>query len=68
MNNLKLLNKKYLSIILSFLIFGFNAQSLEPVDIWNVEGDTIKDAPILESSKKKSIPQNTIYEMQSKKN
>ena len=67
MNNLKLLNKKYLSIILSFLIFGFNAQSLEPVDIWNVEGDTIKDAPILESSKKKSIPQNTIYEMQSKK-
>jgi len=67
MNNLKLLNKKYLSIILSFLIFGFNAQSLEPVDIWNVEGDTIKDAPILESSEKKSIPQNTIYEMQSKK-
>ena len=67
MNNLKLLNKKYLSIILSFLIFGFNAQSLEPVDIWNVEGDTIKDTPILESSEKKSIPQNTIYEMQSTK-
>jgi len=37
MRNLKLLNRKYLSIILFFLILGFNAESQEPIDIWNVE-------------------------------
>ena len=36
MKNLKLLNKKYLSIILFYLFFGF-AQSQEPIDIWNIE-------------------------------
>ena len=37
MKNLKLLNKKNLSIILFFSFFGFESQSQEPVDIWNVE-------------------------------
>jgi hypothetical protein len=32
-----LLNKKILSIILLFSLFGSVAQSQEPVDIWNVE-------------------------------
>ena len=37
MKNLKLLNKKNLSIILLYLFFGFAAQSEEPVDIWKIE-------------------------------
>ena len=37
MKNSKLLNKKYLSIILFYLAFVFSAQSQEPVDIWNIE-------------------------------
>ena len=37
MQNLKLLNKKNLSIILLFSIFAFESSSQEPVDIWNVE-------------------------------
>ena len=36
MKNLKLLNKKYLSIIF-LLLLGFASQSQEPIDIWNVE-------------------------------
>jgi hypothetical protein len=68
MKNLKLLNKKYLSIILFFLLFGFGSKSQEPVDIWNVEGkQKTKDIVINENIDKKSIPQNTIYQMQSLK-
>ena len=68
MKNLKLLNKKYLSIILLFLLFGFGAQSQEPVDIWNIEVKKEEEKNILnENSQKKEIPQNTIYEMQSQK-
>ena len=37
MKNLKLLNKKYLSIIFFFSFFGLELQSQEPIDIWNVE-------------------------------
>ena len=36
MKNLKLLNKKYLSVILFSLCFGFATQSQEPIDIWNI--------------------------------
>ena len=37
MKNSKLLNKKYLSIILVCLLIGFSVQSEEAVDIWNIE-------------------------------
>ena len=68
MKNLKLLNKKYLLIILFFLFFGFATESQEAIDIWNVEEKKIKEKIIAtENTEKKSIPQNAIYEMQSKK-
>ena len=67
MKNLKLLNRKYLIIIIFFLSFGFQVQSEEPVDIWNVDvGKKSKDTVTIESTQNKNIPQNTIYEMQSK--
>jgi hypothetical protein len=68
MKNLKLLNRKYLSVISLFLFFGFATQSQEPADIWNVEvNKKTKEEPRVESSEVKGIPQNTIYEMQSQK-
>ena len=69
MKNLKLLNKKYLSIILFYLFFGFAAQSQEPIDIWNIEEKKVtENANVIESNEGKNITQNSIYEMQSKKN
>ena len=68
MKNSKLLNKKYLSIISFFLIFGFNVQSQEPADIWNLEPKiTSEEKTEVQNSKKKNISQNSVYEMQSKK-
>ena len=37
MRNLKLLNKKYLLVLLIYLFFGSSTQSQEPVDIWKIE-------------------------------
>ena len=37
MKQLKLLNKKNLSVILIYLFFGIAVQSQEPIDIWNIE-------------------------------
>jgi hypothetical protein len=68
MKTLRLLNKKKLPIILFFFIFGFESNSQEPVDIWSVDvKPQIKEIVIKENSKKKSVPQNRIYEMQSQK-
>ena len=68
MRTLKLLNKKDLSIILFFLLFAFELHSQEPVDIWNVETKTkIKEPTQNVNTEEKSVPQNTIYEMQSQK-
>jgi hypothetical protein len=66
MKNSKLLNKKILPIVLFFLLFGFETNSQEPVDIWNIENKN-EDVFVNEEIKKKIIPQNTIYEMQSQK-
>ena len=68
MKNLKLLNKKYLSVIIFFIIFGFNTQSQEPVDIWNTEEKKIiiKKSNV-KNSDDKTIPQNSVYKMQSQK-
>jgi len=69
MKNLKLLNKKYLSIILACIFLGFSAQSEEAVDIWNIEDKKSTKKKIIDRNKeKKSIPKNSIFEMQTKKN
>ena len=69
MKNLKLLNKNYLSVILFYFIFGFAAQSLEPIDIWNIEEkkDT-ENLDVIEDSRENNVSQNSIYKMQSQKN
>jgi hypothetical protein len=69
MKILKLLNKKYLSIILSFFFFlNSNLYSTEPVDIWSLN----KEESNTESINDEKIPNNTsttnsIYEMQTEK-
>jgi hypothetical protein len=69
MKSLKLLNKKYLSIILFSLLFGFSTQSQEPADIWNTDLNEVKEEKdISQNLKKDGIPKNSIYEMQSEKN
>jgi hypothetical protein len=68
MKKLKLLNKKYLSIILFFLAFEPNVQAQEPVDIWNVEEKQTKEESIIpENFEEKIISQNKVYKMQSEK-
>jgi hypothetical protein len=68
MKKLKLLNKKYLSVIIFLLSFGFTAQAQEPVDIWNIEEKKItKESSIDKNDGKKIISKNSIYEMQSQK-
>ena len=68
MKKLKLLNKKFLSVILFYLFFGALAQSQEPVDIWNIEEKkTDENFDPAENNIDKSIPQNSIYESQSQK-
>ena len=66
MKNLKLLNRKYLPIILIFLIIGFNAQSQEPIDIWNIEEKSVvAESSVIKNNEDKNVPENSIYEMQS---
>jgi hypothetical protein len=69
MKNLKLLNKKYLSIILFYLLFGFATQSQEPIDIWNIEEKkTAESTNVIDNNEEKDVAQNSIYKMQSEKN
>ena len=69
MKNLKLLNKKYLSVILFYLLFGLNAQSEDPIDIWNIEEKKInKNISIIENNEASDAEQNSVYKMQSQKN
>ena len=65
MKNLKLLNKKYLSVIVFYLFLGNVAQSQEPIDIWNIEEKKTESIDVIESDKVKIITQNSIYKMQS---
>ena len=68
MKNLKLLNKKYLLVILFSLFFGFATQSQEPIDIWNIgEKKKLKTIDIIEKLEEKKTSQNSIYKMQSNK-
>ena len=69
MKNLKLLNKKNLLAILLSLLFGFSAQTQEPIDIWKIEEKkTSKEFDIIKDIDEKNIIQNSIYKMQSQKN
>jgi hypothetical protein len=69
MKKLKLLNKKYILVIIYYLFFGFAAESQEPIDIWNIEKKkTTKNIDVIESSEEKDATQNSIYKMQSQKN
>ena len=68
MKNLKLLSKNYFLVILFSLLFGFAANSQEPVDIWEVgEKKPKENITTIEDEAEKNIPQNGIYEMQSQK-
>jgi len=68
MKNLQLLNKKYFSVILFYLFFGFIAQSEEPIDIWNIEEKkNNENLDVVEGFEKKDVLQNSIYKMQSQK-
>ena len=67
MKNLKLLNKKYFTIILFYLFFGLASQSQEPIDIWNIEKKkNTKSVDELDKNEE-DTEQNGIYKMQSKK-
>ena len=68
MKNSKLLNKKYLLVILYYLFFGLAAQSQEPIDIWNIENKkTSENINVIENNDEKNVTQNSIYKMQSQK-
>ena len=68
MKNLKLLNKKYLSVILFLLFFEFTAQSQEPIDIWNIgEKKTNKKDDMTGDLLGQDVAQNNIYKMQTQK-
>ena len=68
MKKLRLLNKKYLSIILLFLFCGTISQAQETVDIWKIQDQEIqKKITPDENIEKKDNQQNTIYEMQTQK-
>ena len=69
MKILKLLNKKNLSIILSFFfLFSLKAYSTEPVDIWNIDPKKIiTENSTEEKVEEKTISTSSIYEMQSEK-
>jgi len=67
MKKLKLLNKKYLPVILFYLLLGLAAQSQEPIDIWNIEEKkTTEKLDVIENTEK-DVPSNSIYKMQSQK-
>jgi len=68
MKNSKLLNKKYLLVILFSLFFGLIAQSQEPIDIWNIEEKkATENIGVSENLEEKIDSQNSIYKMQIKK-
>ena len=69
MKILKLLNKKNLSIILSFFfLFSLKVYSTEPVDIWNIETkEIVTENSAEEKNEEKVISTSSIYEIQSEK-
>ena len=70
MKILKLLNKKYFSILIFYLLLGTNTFAEDkPVDIWNLEKketDIVVETNISDQNQKISNG-NSIYDMQSNK-
>ena len=69
MKILKLLNKKYFTILFCFLYFqNINTFSNEPVDIWNLENkENIEAKPSEQVLQKEDISESSIYKMQIEK-
>jgi hypothetical protein len=73
MKILKLLNKKYFSIIFISIFLALSSQAEEqPVDIWNLDKKKIDDLTLdnpkkFKKKKKQGLSQPSIYEMQSQK-
>ncbi len=73
MKILKLLNSKYLSILLIIFLLSFNAKSEdEPVDIWNIDQNNIEKTQSNDNENNKEISdiqikQSSIYDLQSQK-
>ena len=70
MKILKLLNKKYFSILFCFLFLqNTDLFSNEPVDIWNLESkENLEVNSTEQNSQGESISQNSVYNSQSEKN
>ena len=68
MKNLKLLNKKFLLIILFYIFFGISAHSEKPVDIWSIENKkNTENIDTIIGNEEKDVAINSIYKMQSEK-
>ena len=73
MKILKLLNRKYLSIIIAILLIASSLNSEEqPVDIWNIdkekiENSTSKEVPNLSRDYDNQLTESDIYNMQNDK-
>jgi len=65
MKILKLLNKKNLSILISFF-FLQNSYSIEPVDIWNLEKQSNQDNSKNEIIENEDLLPSTIFNIQNK--
>ena len=65
MKLLKLLNKKNLSILISFF-FLQNSYSIEPVDIWNLEKQPNQDNSKNEIIENENLLPSTIFDIQNK--
>ena len=65
MKILKLLNKKNLSILISFF-FLQNSYSAEPVDIWNLEKQSNQDNSKADIIENEDLLPSTIYNIQNK--
>ena len=70
MKILKLLNKKYFSILFCFLFLqNTDLFSNEPVDIWNLESkENLEVNSTEQNNQDESISQNSVYNSQSEKN
>ena len=65
MKILKLLNKKNLSILISFF-FLQNSYSIEPVDIWNLEKQSNQDNSKTDIVENEDLLPSTIFNIQNK--
>ena len=71
MKTLKLLNRKYLSVILIIFLLGFETQAEDqPIDIWNIDKKKIEETPannisIVEENDNQQSGESSIYNMRS---